>query len=694
MERFLSDWRWFTSLSDVLGNVALFLPLGMAGVLFSLGGRKTIKRDAWLLLFALAFAFVLQLAQVWLPSRSAALADVVWNVVGVVLGIAVGRFLGERSLEGVRLIQSKPLVPWAILTLWMFTELLPLVPSLDWQKFKDALKPLWSAFDFSLSMALLHAAGAMVAGSALMALVRQPVGWLAGAMLLVLAGKLIIVNLSLDASLFVGLIAGLSGFWFMSHRKGWVVFDTTFWVLLAAWSIVTITPFSLASPGNFNGVPFATMLKGGTEASVHGLTQSLFIYVALLWLVQEMGGRIKGAAVGLAIWASLLELVQMGLLGRTADVTEPLLVLLIAWGLSAVQSRAAKPSMQAPTKQVLQGEGVRVPTRTAAHHRWWIAQGVSLFCLAVLLWGALRLPGIPYNFRELFLGDGHYLALLVFAVALLWIGGGAEWVSRKIASSNRPYITLPAGVLAASIVSLLLLSASVTQESLDDIAGSNNLFWFVINRNIWGEGWRVLFMLAGPDVIGVFERLGRYAALYSVPLIFLSVMLSFFHLHARGTLTARRVLLLIVSALPWLWLAKAVAFDWSSTDNLNELIARDGPLGWGGGGYLYALLAVLCANAVFVGRAHGFSGLALASLLSIAALPIGWWLLNQGLEAKVEKYDLVFSGAQFLLGPDRAHLQSEIDLFARWCVLQIGFVVVAGMGIRSALQNPYRPQRT
>jgi hypothetical protein len=270
-------------------------------------------------LSTLFFAFILQVAQVWLPSRSAALADVVWNVAGVVLGIAVGRTLAQRSSKGVRLLQSTSFVPLAILALWLLTELLPLVPSLDWQKFKDALKPLLLEFDFSLPATLLHAAGAMVAGSALMALGRQPAGWLAGAIMLVLAGKLLIVNLTLDASTLVGLLAGYAGCWFMSRRSGTKIFDAAFWLLLGAWSIATITPFSLASGGSFNGIPFATMLRGSMETSVQGLAQSLFIYAALLWLVQRMGGAIKGVAVGLAIWASLLELTQMGLLGRTAD---------------------------------------------------------------------------------------------------------------------------------------------------------------------------------------------------------------------------------------------------------------------------------------------------------------------------------------------------------------------------------------
>ena len=31
VKKFLTDWRLFTSLGDLLGNIALFFPLGMAG---------------------------------------------------------------------------------------------------------------------------------------------------------------------------------------------------------------------------------------------------------------------------------------------------------------------------------------------------------------------------------------------------------------------------------------------------------------------------------------------------------------------------------------------------------------------------------------------------------------------------------------------------------------------------------------
>ncbi|MGH8684961.1 MAG: VanZ family protein, partial [Nitrosospira sp.] len=149
MKEFLTDWRLFTSRGDLLGNLALFFPLGMAGIFFASPSLSVTIRVAWLLLLALAFSFVLQLAQVWLPSRSAALTDVMWNMAGMMLGMATAHLIGKRASGRVHAFDSASLAAQSVLVLWLLTELLPLVPTLDWQKFKDALKPLF--LDYTLS---------------------------------------------------------------------------------------------------------------------------------------------------------------------------------------------------------------------------------------------------------------------------------------------------------------------------------------------------------------------------------------------------------------------------------------------------------------------------------------------------------------------------------------------------------------
>src|SRR5690242_15701230 len=210
--KFLTDWRWFTSLSDLLGNVALFFPLGVGAMLLISRRSNIAASTAWALFLAFVFSFTLQLAQVWLPSRSAALADVIWNMTGMVLGMGGAYMTGKHALSNAHLRTRGAAIPLLILILWITGELLPLVPSLDLQKFRDALKPLFLAFHFSFPQAAMHAAGAMAAGTALVTLAPQPLLPLTGLLMLILAGKVAIVNLVLDASLIVGLAAGYTGF--------------------------------------------------------------------------------------------------------------------------------------------------------------------------------------------------------------------------------------------------------------------------------------------------------------------------------------------------------------------------------------------------------------------------------------------------------------------------------------------------
>jgi hypothetical protein len=187
------------------------------------------------------------------------------------------------------------------------------------------------------------------------------------------------------------------------------------------------------------------------------------------------------------------------------------------------------------------------------------------------------------------------------------------------------------------------------------------------------------------SVVEFFERPVRFATLNGPLVTFLALMFGVIEMREQGRLDARRVLPLALSALLWLWLCKGIAFDWSSTDNLNELIARDGPWGWGGGGYLYALLAMICVNAVLLTRMPlTFAWGAATAIITLAMVPAGWWLLTQGLEQHVEKYGQVFSGQQFLLGPDRKHLLSQEVLFLRWSVVQLAGILVITIGARIA----------
>jgi glycopeptide antibiotics resistance protein len=82
----LGSWFWMRNL---LGNLALLLPLGL------LGPIALPSLDRWwrILILALLVSTAIELTQLLVPDRSADIDDVLVNVAGALIGFAVFRLL-------------------------------------------------------------------------------------------------------------------------------------------------------------------------------------------------------------------------------------------------------------------------------------------------------------------------------------------------------------------------------------------------------------------------------------------------------------------------------------------------------------------------------------------------------------------------------------------------------------------------
>lgn len=698
LARLLAAGRIFSSRGDVLGNIALFLPLG---VIAALGTQPRHRVLVWIGAMLLAFIVALgcQLAQLYVPERDARLGDVIWNMLGMATGLVLGQ-VGTRAYS--RLItrwQAESALALAVVALWMAVELAPFVPALSLQLIRDHLRLLLQPV-ISWPALLLHASGPLAAAvfldRALGSRVRVRAA-LIGITCAVLLGRMITLSTGLDLSLVAGLLLGYWGaeavLSFRETRRHGMVLG----VLIAAITVRGLAPLEFSAlPSDWHWIPFAGWLQGSMVANVQALAQSIYLYAAALALVLASAGHVLGSALALALWILLLEIAQLWIVGRTADVTEPLMVLAVGVAIRSLHVARPRLSHVRPASD-------RLPAaRAAPAQPGWptrlrniIEAGVVACGITLVIAIVLRLPSIPYNVLELFLGKGSLPFVFVFTLALLWVGAGSAWLARQMAAARLAVAAWPLWAFLAAAVSLILLSASVTQESIADIAGSTNLYYYVTQKDLWGPWARAFFLWVGSaDVIAFFERPVRYAALYGPLIIFLAIA----WLARRGDdvpLGWKRIAAIALAALPTLWLCKAISFDWSSTDNLNELIARDGSWGVGSGGYLYALLALICAHAALLASLPrtGLTLLARACLITALALPTGWLLLNLGLEANVRKYSQTFSGVQFLLGPDRAHKLSEWVLFARWCAVQLAGTLLLAEGLRLMRWLPWRNQQ-
>lgn len=683
----VADGHLISSRGDILGNIGLFVPWGAVCLVTLAPAYRTRTAVMVTMGLGLLVALLAQVGQIWVPSRDPSVGDIVWNMLGGTLGIFLGKYYLSRHASSAK-HQGQPLPANALLLGWLLIELLPLVPSLDVQLIKEHAKDILAKPELRIGTMAPKAAMTLLAGHLLslsLSYSRQIFVLIAIIALLIL-GKFLIIGAVLNFSIVLGYILGIAAWIIIARTNQNRRNEIIVFCLFAAYTISALSPFSLRdTPSSVVWLPFAAMLKGSMLTNSQALLDDMVLFAGVLYLTRLAGTRPMAISIVLATWALGMELFQVFIETRTADITEPLLILLLGRVLSTMPSeirdvhdeihqepRHDPSSLPAsgPRRNLIASLLIRI-----------IAIGVPI---VVSLAAILRLPGIPYNVKELFRGDGNVAALAMFSLAVIWIGAGSVWLARVMVRSHHPgFIVLPAA-LFVSLTSLALLWSSVTTESIEDIAGSSNLFWFVTNRDIWGEFWRNFFLETDiPVVIGFLERCVRYSALYAPLPICLGYILALREKMQSNSLDFRWIAYLTTGVIATMWICKAIAFDWSSTDNLNELIARDGEWGMGGGGYLYALLLLLSANSIALADAlkSTLYRQILTGLISIVAIGIGWWLLNEGLESNVSKYGLVFSGVQFLLGPDRSHTLTTDELFLRWGFLQIGAIFIISAGV-------------
>jgi hypothetical protein len=327
----------WTSLGDVVGNVVLFVPVGALGWALLkrwIGWRRTLI----VLVLGIAFAFVLQVAQLFIPRRSAALSDVLWNALGLLIGM--GMVAGGSRLHLPWLGRESLRAPLAMVVLWLMLQWWPMVPRLDWQQIKNALKPLLLTPRWSLFSAIEAALALMVVGVLVRGL-RARAAWIVALVVAGALGKLLMVHQALTLARVVGWTIGLVGVWLLWR----VPMRAAAWCMAAAawlwFTVDELRPFTLAdSLGEFYWLPFSALLQGSLVANTSALAWHLFWLGAVMLLGASQGARPGPLAFMLSVWALLLELLQMLLPNRIADSTPLLLPWLWLLALPLLQPKA------------------------------------------------------------------------------------------------------------------------------------------------------------------------------------------------------------------------------------------------------------------------------------------------------------------------------------------------------------------
>jgi VanZ family protein len=323
--------------SDLLGNLLLFMPYGLL-----LASPMMRSRRLWALLGGAVLAFGLQYLQFWFPDRYPSGTDAVFNLVGMLCGLGAG-LIGapwlQRWQPGDLPRPQFVVVATVLMALWLLYRWFPLVPTLDPQDIKNGLKPLQLWRETGAVDVLRNLAGWLVflRLSRYSVLQRWGAWWLAALCAAVLAAEPFFMNNAISPANVIGLALALALYPLL--RSGPRTLMVVAGLLALSITVAALQPFSFSWVGGFLWIPFAGSLGGDPIAAIPPLIEKLYLYGSLVFLVRYLGMSHLVTVVILGGFMLALEAVQQALPGRTPEITDPLLVLGIAWLLRPMFER-------------------------------------------------------------------------------------------------------------------------------------------------------------------------------------------------------------------------------------------------------------------------------------------------------------------------------------------------------------------
>jgi len=125
------------------------------------------------------------------------------------------------------------------------------------------------------------------------------------------------------------------------------------WLIVAGLIVQDLSPYRLSGTAqSFSWLPFGGFLGSVPDWGAVMLLKKSFWYGASVWTFHEAGRGYLRPALGIALLLTALEWAQRYLPGRTPEISDPLLALLLAALMSLLQSSSIlRPVGQSlPTK--------------------------------------------------------------------------------------------------------------------------------------------------------------------------------------------------------------------------------------------------------------------------------------------------------------------------------------------------------
>ena len=317
---------------DLVINLSLYLPLGLTAYL-ALARRysQSLSMGA-AIVFGAALSTSMEILQVYVPGRVPSLVDMASNTLGTAGGALAG-FLFEAQIRRLLEKPARRLAPAAAILLgcWFTAQTFPFFPAITHTQLRGALAALSSGLPLSPADVWANAAEWFAAGLAARVIFGRLSWWFPLAALGLSAARFVIASRVVTPDELAGVILAVVLWQFVPERRK---VRTGVWSMGAALVLRELAPFHFSGHAlSFSWVPFRGTLDSEWQSAVAILARKAFDYGAMVWLLRKVGVSYWRAGTAVAAGLLVCELAQVYLPGRTPEITDSALVLLMVAAL-------------------------------------------------------------------------------------------------------------------------------------------------------------------------------------------------------------------------------------------------------------------------------------------------------------------------------------------------------------------------
>jgi glycopeptide antibiotics resistance protein len=326
---------------DMVSNIVLFLPFGFLGMQILLARMPKFVSILMVFVLGTATSLGIEIAQHFMTTRNTSVYDLGFNALSALIGALVGsvnwqQFITHGGGHGMR---PRSIFPLIMVTAWAAYRLFPYVPTLDFQRVKDAIKPLLDFHSLPIADSVRHF-GMVIGLALLLQAIMPPLRArlaLAGLALGVIAAKPFIIIKVISPAEVVGTVTAMA-VWLTVLSRAHARTRIAVVIFAVTLALQGLTPFELRSPpADFSFVPFVGFEQGSMAVNIQSFLEKLFLYGTFVWLALQAVGSVNLSLAFVTLFITGIEVSQRYIIGRSPEVTDPMLALIMGGVLLALE---------------------------------------------------------------------------------------------------------------------------------------------------------------------------------------------------------------------------------------------------------------------------------------------------------------------------------------------------------------------